>query len=212
MGIEFFSDDVFTKALADYTGELRARSRFRSPTRTTPRTRADPGAATTHRFTFELTPPARRPRPSPEARPADHHDRRCADPRQRSRRAGARSGSSARSRSTTAGPTATPTPAGNTVFATQGLFVPSQPRPRTLRAVPELPEVETIRRQLAPACGRPHDRATRRCSTRCGARPRAPATSSATCAGRRIERAAPPRQVPDRRPRRRPLTWSCTCA
>ena len=42
VALEFFMDDVFTNALADYTGELRARCRCRSPTRTTRPTRAAP--------------------------------------------------------------------------------------------------------------------------------------------------------------------------
>ena len=42
VALEFFMDDVFTNALADYTGELRERSRCRSPTRTTRPTRAAP--------------------------------------------------------------------------------------------------------------------------------------------------------------------------
>ena len=53
--------------------------------------------------------------------------------------------------------------------------------------MPELPEVETIRRQLAPAHGGPACWSRSRCWTRAGASPRAPARSTTPCAGRRIE-------------------------
>ena len=54
--------------------------------------------------------------------------------------------------------------------------------------MPELPEVETIRRQLAPARRGPAARSTWRCWTRAGPTPRRPRRSRTPLAGAVIER------------------------
>ena len=52
--------------------------------------------------------------------------------------------------------------------------------------MPELPEVETIRRQLAPRVRGPADRRDRRCWTRAGASRRRPRRWTTRCEGRRV--------------------------
>jgi TolB protein len=54
VAIDFFSDDVFTNALADYTGELRAELPLRITDRDNTPHPGGPGAATTQDFTFDI--------------------------------------------------------------------------------------------------------------------------------------------------------------
>ncbi len=53
--LEFFSDDVFTKALADYTGELRAKVALQITDKDNTPNPGGPGAATTTSIPLELT-------------------------------------------------------------------------------------------------------------------------------------------------------------
>ena len=94
VAIDFFSKGALTNALAHYTGELRARV----PLRITDRDNT-PNPGTSNHAGLHLRRRCNlrdRPRSVTTLLMPDHHHRRCLDPRARSRRAGARSGSSAR--------------------------------------------------------------------------------------------------------------------
>ena len=111
VALEFFMDDVFTNALADYSGELRASVPLRITDKDNTPNPGGPGAATTHRD------PARHGRRPARRSPTPTRARLAPPPRASTRsfpaprpRASARSGRWAASRSTTAAPTATRTP------------------------------------------------------------------------------------------------------
>ena len=55
VALEFFSDDIFTKALADYTGELRAKVTLQITDKDNTPHPGGPGAATTTQVPLELT-------------------------------------------------------------------------------------------------------------------------------------------------------------
>ena len=125
VALEFFSDDVFTKALADYTGELRAKVLLQITDKNNTPSPGGPGAATTTAIPLELTvgcTPVADPQEGSSCTASTSADALAPGTVKEGRRAiwalgrvevydGGADGDAQ-------------TPAGDTLFATQGVFVP----------------------------------------------------------------------------------------
>jgi TolB protein len=125
VALEFFSDDVFTKAIADYTGELRARVMLQITDKDNTPNPGGPGAATTTEIPLELTvgcTPVADPLEGSSCTATTSADALAPGTVKEGRRSiwqlgrvevydGGADGDAQ-------------TPAGDTLFATQGLFVP----------------------------------------------------------------------------------------
>jgi hypothetical protein len=125
VALEYFSDDVFTKALADYTGELRAKVTLQITDKDNTPNPGGPGAATTTQIPLELAvgcTPIADPQEGSSCAANTSADALAPGTVKEGRRAiwglgrvevydGGADGDAQ-------------TPAGDTLFATQGLFVP----------------------------------------------------------------------------------------
>jgi WD40-like Beta Propeller Repeat len=125
VALEFFSDDIFTKALADYTGELRAKVLLQITDKNNTPNPGGPGAATTTSIPLELTvgcTPVADPQEGSACTASTSADALAPGTVKEGRRAiwelgrvevydGGADGDAQ-------------TPAGDTLFATQGLFIP----------------------------------------------------------------------------------------
>jgi WD40 repeat protein len=126
VGIDFFMDDVFTKpGLADYTGELRARVVLQITDKDNTPSPGDPGAATTQGIPLELTVPCvavADPSEGSACVTSTTADTLVPGTVKEGRRAIWQLGRTEVYDGGADGDAQTP--AGDTLFATQGLFVP----------------------------------------------------------------------------------------